>query len=176
MPRLPAFPDDDFPPEADRVRQEVERRLGTVPNLHRTLAHAPDVLAAFVALEQAVQSDLPPRYRELAFLATSRLNGSAYGESRHLELAESAGITKSQLESLEDFESSEDFDDRERAVLRFAEQLARDTSVSDETTAELAEFLDESQRVVLANVVGLAGLADRLAAAFEVEPDEADGE
>jgi alkylhydroperoxidase family enzyme len=49
-----------------------------VPNIFRTMGHAPEVLRATLALEQAITRDLAPNQRELAYLKTSQLNGCHY--------------------------------------------------------------------------------------------------
>jgi alkylhydroperoxidase family enzyme len=49
-----------------------------VPNIFRTMGHAPEVLRATLALEQAITRDLAPKLRELAYLKTSQLNGCHY--------------------------------------------------------------------------------------------------
>ena len=50
------------------------RRIGIV----RTMGHAPDVLEATLALNKAIQHELPGKLRELAYLKTSQLNGCDY--------------------------------------------------------------------------------------------------
>jgi alkylhydroperoxidase family enzyme len=54
------------------------------------------------------------------------------------------------------------FDDRDRAVLRFADQLTRTTEVDAATIAKLREFLSESQFVTLAMTVAVAGVTNRV--------------
>jgi hypothetical protein len=41
--------------------------------MYRTFAHAPKVLAAAVAMAQAIRSELNPKYRELAYLKVADL-------------------------------------------------------------------------------------------------------
>ena len=43
--------------------------------MYRTLAYAPNVLSAAVAMAQAVRSDLDPKLRELAYLKVTDLTG-----------------------------------------------------------------------------------------------------
>src|SRR5205809_693591 len=49
------------------------QRLGQVPNMYRTFAHAPKVLKAAVEMAQAIRSDLDAKLRELAYLKVTEL-------------------------------------------------------------------------------------------------------
>lgn len=63
---------------AQRVFQELQAKLGRVLNIFRTMAHAPAVLEATLAMNKAIQQDLDPKLRELAYLKTSQLNACHY--------------------------------------------------------------------------------------------------
>ena len=54
QPRIPTLTDDKAPAPARRILDAVRRAVGMVPNLHRTLAHAPAALRGYVA---AVEPD-----------------------------------------------------------------------------------------------------------------------
>lgn len=61
-------------PDSARSTLEVLRtKLGRVPNMYRTFAHAPRVLDAAVAMAQAVRADLDPGLRELAYLKVTQI-------------------------------------------------------------------------------------------------------
>jgi alkylhydroperoxidase family enzyme len=60
------------------VFQTLEAKLGRVLNIFRTMGHAPEVLKATLAMDQAIQHDLDPKLRELAYLKASQLNGCEY--------------------------------------------------------------------------------------------------
>ena len=55
-------------------RSDSAQRL----NIFRTMAHAPDVLQATLALDKAIQRELDPKLRELAYLRASQLNECGY--------------------------------------------------------------------------------------------------
>jgi alkylhydroperoxidase family enzyme len=78
MPHLAPVSDAQASDAAKNLLQNLQAKLGMVPNIFRTMAHAPDVLQATLALNQAIQKDLDPRLRELAYLKTSQLNGCHY--------------------------------------------------------------------------------------------------
>ena len=58
--------------------QALKARTGLVPNMYRTLGHAPKVLQAVVGMGQAIRSDLNPKLRELAYLKTAQIHDCHY--------------------------------------------------------------------------------------------------
>lgn len=60
-------------PAARATLDRLQAKLGRVPNMYRTLAHAPQVLDAAVAMAKAVRSDLDPKVRELVYLKVVQL-------------------------------------------------------------------------------------------------------
>lgn len=78
MPHLAPPADAQAPEGARPILQTLQSKLGMVPNIFRTMGYAPDVLQATLALNQAIQKDLPPKLRELAYLKTSEINDCNY--------------------------------------------------------------------------------------------------
>ena len=73
MPHLPPLGNDEAAPDARAMLETLQAKLGRVPNMYRTFAHAPKVLSAAVAMAQAVRSELDPKLRELAYLKVTDL-------------------------------------------------------------------------------------------------------
>ena len=73
MPHLPPLGNEEASIEARETLEKLHAKLGRVPNMYRTFAHAPKVLDAAVAMAQAIRSDLDPKLRELAYLKVSQL-------------------------------------------------------------------------------------------------------
>jgi alkylhydroperoxidase family enzyme len=78
MPHLAPLDDAQAPDASKSLFQQIQSQFGMVPNIFRTMGHAPEVLRATLALEQAITRDLAPKLRELAYLKTSQLNGCHY--------------------------------------------------------------------------------------------------
>ncbi len=74
-PLLPPLRNDETTPDAQATLEALNAKLGQVPNMYRTFAHAPKVLSAVVAMAQAVRSELDPKLRELAYLKVTDLTG-----------------------------------------------------------------------------------------------------
>ena len=78
MPHVAPLADAQAPDASKSLFQQIQSQFGMVPNIFRTMGHAPEVLRATLALEQAITRDLSPKLRELAYLKTSQLNGCHY--------------------------------------------------------------------------------------------------
>jgi alkylhydroperoxidase family enzyme len=73
MPHLPPLGNDEAVVESRSILESLQAKLGQIPNMYRTFAHAPKVLSAAVTMAQAIRSDLVPQLRELAYLKVAQL-------------------------------------------------------------------------------------------------------
>jgi alkylhydroperoxidase family enzyme len=78
MPLVLPLSDPDASGAAKTLFQGIQAKFGMVPNIFRTMGHAPEVLEATLSLDRAIHQDLDPKLRELAYLKTSQLNGCNY--------------------------------------------------------------------------------------------------
>lgn len=169
MPRIQPLKDDQATPQARTLFEKIQGAFTMVPNIFRTLGHAPSVLEATLAFDQAIQSDLDPKLRELAYLKTSQVNHCGYCSHYHTAAASKVGLTEEQVRQLEAFETSSVYSDLEKLVLRFAEQWTRRGKVEEEVVSALSQKLSPSQLIVLAATVGLANWTNRFNETFDVQ-------
>lgn len=94
-------------------------------NLHRSLAHAPAMLAPMLDLIHAVryESAVARVYREILICRIAQIEGSDYELAHHLPMARDAGVDARQLEQLDHWAEADCFSAAERAVLSYAEHL-----------------------------------------------------
>jgi alkylhydroperoxidase family enzyme len=78
MPYVAPLQDSEAPEAARPLFQAIQSKLGKVLNIFRTMGHAPEVLQATLGMNQAIQSQLDPKLRELAYLKTTMLNHCEY--------------------------------------------------------------------------------------------------
>jgi alkylhydroperoxidase family enzyme len=78
MPHIQPLKDEQATPQTKTLFDKIQAAFKIVPNIFRTMGHAPDVLQATLAFDHAIQGDLDPRLRELAYLKTSQLNHCEY--------------------------------------------------------------------------------------------------
>src|SRR6266849_1610686 len=74
------LPKEKAAPEVHETYEGMTKRFGRVPNIFGTMAHRPNVLKNFLPFYGAVMNEgtVEPRYKELAYLKTSLLNGCEY--------------------------------------------------------------------------------------------------
>jgi len=83
-----------------------------------------------------------------------------------------AGITDAQLEDLAKFESSANFDRREKAVLRYAEAMTHTPAeVPDAVFEGIRELFSTEQIVELTSAVALENFRARFNCALKIESD-----
>ncbi|MGH2927255.1 MAG: carboxymuconolactone decarboxylase family protein [Solirubrobacteraceae bacterium] len=150
-------------------------------SLYRALANAPALVRAYSGLAVALrhEASTPRTLRELAILRTAQLTGSRYEWCHHLPMARAAGVGERQIDGLDEWHASGDaFDERERAVLRCADELHQ-ASLSDAAFAELQRHFNAAEITELLLVVSFYQAVARLIAGFglqveheyELEPD-----
>lgn len=169
MPHIQPLKDDQASAQARALFDKIQTNFKMVLNIFRTMGHAPNVLQATLAFDQAIQGELDPKLRELAYLKASQLNHCKYCLHYHTGLGRKAGLTEVQLQTLDDYEQSNAFTDLEKLVLRFAEQWTQQGKAQTEVVSALAKTLSPAQLVTLAATVGLANWTNRFNETFGVQ-------
>jgi uncharacterized peroxidase-related enzyme len=169
MSRIQPLTDDQANSQARALFDQIQGAFKMVPNIFRTMAHAPEVLQATLALNQAIQGDLDPKLRELAYLKASRINHCNYCQHYHTGAAKKVGLSEVQVVTLDDYEQSSAYSELEKLVLRFAEQWTQRGKVDAEVVRALSKSLTPTQLVVLAATVGLANWTNRFNETFDVQ-------
>jgi AhpD family alkylhydroperoxidase len=167
MSRAPALERDQVPEDIRALYDMVEKLPGAPRLTGKTLAHSPPALRLFLEVTRAMTTlTLDPRLRELAFVAVSRLNGSAICDTFHSWLGRKVGLS---VEQLADPAASPAYREVERLVIRYAAQLTTTGRVDDAVHAALAAQLPTRQLVELALTVAAAQLSNRVNAALELD-------
>jgi AhpD family alkylhydroperoxidase len=169
MQLVPPLADAQASDAAKSLFQTIHAAFGAVPNIFRTMGHAPDVLQSTLGLNKAIQSSLDPKLRELAYLKTSMVNGCRYCLHYHRPGGKKAGLTDAQIEDLDRYETSPAYNDLERTVVRFADQWTRNGKAEAAVVQQLAKSLLPTQIIVLAASVGLANWTNRFNETFAIE-------
>jgi alkylhydroperoxidase family enzyme len=173
MARLPYVEDDGRSEELRRIYADVAALRGSVHHLHQILANQPAALRAFMATSRYVRDEaaLAPRLRELAVLATAYALNVAYEKFHHVPAARRVGVTEEQLAAFPDWRASDAFDPAERAVLDYADQVARRRDCDDATFAALRRHLSDAEIVDLALTVGWYHLCAAILGPLRIEPE-----
>jgi uncharacterized peroxidase-related enzyme len=152
------------------VFEGMEKKIGAVPNVFRVMAHSPEMLEAFLALNATLpKTRLDGKLRELAYIKTSELNGCDYCLHHHRTLGKKAGLNDRQVAETADFEENDAYDDLQRDVMRYAEQATRHIHVDDSLFARLKRSIGERELVELAMTVGIANFTNRVTETLRME-------
>lgn len=152
------------------VFEGMEKKIGAVPNVFRAMAHNPEMLEAFLALNATLpRTQLDSRLRELAYIKTSELNGCDYCLHHHRTLGKKAGLNDRQVAETADGETSDAYDELQRDVMRYAEQVTRHIHVEDPLFNRLRQSLNDRQIVELAMTVGIANFTNRVTETLRME-------
>jgi len=160
--------------ELSGVYEGLTKKFGKVPNIFGVMAHRPEALKHLLPFFNAVmaQGTVAPRYKELAYLKTSMLNGCEYCTKAHLASAKRVGITDEQVKAVQSYARSSQFDEKDKAVLLYAERITRGAAAMRQASIDaLAQYFKEDEIVELTLVVCLANLTNRFNDALQVEPD-----
>jgi uncharacterized peroxidase-related enzyme len=174
MPVVNPIPREKAHTDVAGIYDSLTKKFGRMPNIFANMAHRPAVLKNFLALYASVMNEgtVEPKLKELAYLKTSRLNGCEYCYRAHAASGKPAGVTDEQLRSLEFYRSSKAFNEKEKAVILYAERLTRGAAgIREGSLAELRKHLSEDQIVELTLVICMANFTNRFNDALEAEPD-----
>ena len=150
-PRVPLVQDDSPDPDVQAEFKELRAR-GTAPtNLHRTYNNAPKLARAASALAQALRYDavVPRADKELIILRATQLAHGDYQHAQHRPMAMSCGISAAQIDGLSQWRDSKLFNERQRAVLAYADSMASAAGVDDATFDAMKRFFSPQEIVEL---------------------------
>ena len=118
MPVIDPIPPEKASGDLRETYDSLSKRAGRVPDFYGVMAHHPAALKSFLPLYASVMNEgtLERRYKELAYLKTSHLNGCEYCMRAHTPGAKRAGVTAEQIEALTFYERSPHFDEKDKAI------------------------------------------------------------
>ena len=170
--RLPYLNREDLAENDRDIFDRIEKERGTVHNIFRTMAYAPNLLRKYIewSSELRFKTALDPKLRELAIMTVGRLTGARYEYTHHWNAARKLGLPAEKLTALAEYEKSPLFDDRERAVIRYAIEATRDVKVGDDTFNTVRDVLGDD-RILMELVLLVAGynLVVRLLVPMQVD-------
>ncbi|HKV53461.1 MAG TPA: carboxymuconolactone decarboxylase family protein [Candidatus Binataceae bacterium] len=152
--------------------------LGNTPrklNVARMIANASDaVFQNFSRLGNSLMTrgKLDKKLREIAILRNARVSGSLYEYTQHVPIAKSTGLSDEQIAAIDTWDGAKCFNDLERLVLRFTDEVARNVKGTHETLEALKKHLGPGEIVELIMAIGFWGMVARILETTEVELED----
>jgi len=174
MARVRLIEKEQAPPEVREIFQKIEDNGAKILNLYKVAAHSPKVFLNFIRLGNSIigRTELPPRLREIVILRVATLTGSEYEWAQHAPVARQVGVSQQQLDAISDWKNSAEFNNEERAVLQYTDEVAQQVKVTDQTFNTLKNFFSEQLIVELTMTIGYYEMVARLLVPLQVEVDE----
>jgi 4-carboxymuconolactone decarboxylase len=176
-PRIPPLPPQEWDGEVKAILEAVpggvENRLGD-NNIFPTLARHPELFRAWLRFGGYLLTSgkLAGRDRELLILRTAVNTHSDYEWGQHVRISLAGGIEREVIDRVLEGADAEGWSDQEAALLRAADELHRDSLISDETWSTLSETYDTEELIEATMVVGHYTMLAGALNSFGVELDE----
>jgi alkylhydroperoxidase family enzyme len=140
-------------------------------NINRMMAHAENSARHFMRLGNSLltQAKFDARLRELVILRIAKLCDSKYEWYQHEIIAKQVGVPEQQIEALRLDQNSSVFNDQERAILRYTEEITANVKASAEAFEELSNFLSHQELVELTLTIGFYNMVAQFLENTEVE-------
>lgn len=172
MPRIP-YPDPaTFPPKL----REFQARIDPNVNVFRMLPWAESAVEHWHRLGNALlqKSRLDPVLREMAIVRVGHLCRAAYEVYQHERISARIGMPAEKIAALKEGPDAPVFDELERLVLRFTDEVVKNVKASDATFDALAARLSHRELCELVLTIGYYQMTCAFLENFEI-PIEAPG-
>ncbi len=169
MSRIPPVDRDTTTESVRRTFDAIQKQLGVVPNMMRTMAQSPSVLEGYLGFGAALRRGrLPVAMQEQIALAVAEANSCDYCLSAHTALGRGAGLSEDELAASREARAAEP---KAAAALQFARAVVdRRGEVHDQDLArvraagysdgEIAEIIAHVALNVLTNYFNRAAQTD----------------
>jgi 4-carboxymuconolactone decarboxylase len=151
MALLPYLDDKDASPE---IRKLLQRPV--VLNVLRMTANAQSIFKQRSRLSTALLNEikLDHRLREIAILRTAKDCHSVYEWTQHLPAARHVGVTQEQIDAVENWQGAGCFNELERLVLQFTDEVNANVKARRETLEALKKHLSPGEIIELLVIIG----------------------
>jgi alkylhydroperoxidase family enzyme len=143
-------------------------------NVGRMIANSNAAFRPFNQLGGALigKAKLDSKLREIAILRTAKVSRSVYEWTQHVPMAKHVGVTEAQVAAMDNWQGAQCFNDVERLVLRFTDEVAGNVKASRESVEALKQHLGPAEIVELILSIGFWGMVARLLETTEVDLED----
>jgi len=173
------LPFDDLPEDIQERFEHYKKTRGFTPNSIQTMVRRPNIVRAFMQLNQAVLYDgtVDEELKMLVSLIASQVAGCRYCQAHMANLSKIYQASEEKISNVWDFAQSELFSDAEKAALSVAYSGALAPSqATQEQFDELYKYFDEGQVVEIVAAISLFGFLNRWNDTMATELEELPGQ
>jgi AhpD family alkylhydroperoxidase len=173
-PRIPP----GTPGDIGRLNFAIARVIGLAtgggpPHIFTTLARHRGLFRKWLRFAGALMpgGTLPRADSELLILRVAHNTGCEYEWSHHERIAQTAGLTDEDVQRVREGPGADGWTPRQGLLLRAADELHADRTISDPLWAELRALLSDAKLIELCMLVGHYEMLAMTLNALRVEPD-----
>jgi uncharacterized peroxidase-related enzyme len=158
----------------DAVRKQ-ESQLGVVPESLLTMAHRPEIAAAWAALSASIMGTgtVSGELKQLISFASSATYGCRYCQAHTAHSARKLGVESAKLCAAFDYEASDLFTEAEQAALALAQAASMvPNQATDGHFRRLERWFSEEQIVEITAVIAQFGFLNRWNSTLATTLDE----
>jgi len=159
------------PLSVDAVAEDIRERFvhyektrGFTPNSIRTMARRPEIVRAFMQLNQAIlyEGSVSAELKMLVSLVASQAAGCRYCQAHMANLSKIYKASQEKIGQVWEFETADCFSGAERSALRLAYKGALSPAqATQEDFDEAYQYFDEGQVVEIVATLALFGFLNR---------------
>jgi len=170
MARVPYPSRDAFPAEHVAAYDRMIRERGA-SHVFLALSNIPNLLDPLLTFtrEMKVGAAIAQPLRELAIVSVGHFTGSQYEFDHHWNIALAAGLPRAKMENLAVWETSDVYDNRERAIIRYAREATCELKVSDVAWEALRSHFDVREAMDVVMAVAWYNAVVRMLLPLEIE-------
>src|SRR5216684_2790407 len=165
MARVPYVEKETANAEVKKLYEGFETQFGmrAVPNVAKALANSPGLAARVFPLGNYFmnQSPLDQRVRELAVLMLMKRLNCEYGFVRHIDIAKRVGLTQEQVDDIGSYQTSSRFNDDDKLILRYAEELTLNARVDDDLFTKVEKIVGKGNIIELTGAIAFWNMMAR---------------
>jgi uncharacterized peroxidase-related enzyme len=164
MPHMNPLPIDAVPEDIRERFAYYQETRGFTPNSIQTMARRPDIVRAFMQLNQAVlyEGTVPEELKMLVSLIASQAAGCRYCQAHMANLSKIYKASEEKISRVWEFDSANCFSEAERAALRLAYKGALSPAQATQADFDaLYNYYDEGQVVEIVASIALFGFLNR---------------
>ena len=177
-PRVPPANNLSLTEEERMIPKNAELTGAPGPTFYNTLAHKPEIMKGYAHLWNSIfyDGEVDHKLKELVRISIVNTFACGYCTNVRSNVAKRAGLKEEKIRSLEDFETSPAFTEKERAAIRYARIFATDINKAKDPKvySEFRKYFNDGEAVELESLIALTEGFGKLVSTWGLIPDSCD--